>query len=219
MNNGENWTEETYARAEAAVGHAFRDRALLLACFTHKSYANAFGGEHNERLEFLGDAVLGLAVTEMLFGSRAEDEGKLTERRKRYVSQVALEEAEKKAGLMRFLRYSGGEHNVGGKTASNLVEAVVAGLYIDGGMDAVKPFLERYLTEKDTENYKSLLQEYVQERVQETPEYRVREKDGGFSCTVKALGHSAGGEGASKKAAETAAAKRLMEILKKRTSL
>ena len=217
MNNGENWTEETFSLAEEVLGHPFRDRELLLACFTHKSYANVFGGEHNERLEFLGDAVLGLAVTEELFGRRSEDEGKLTERRKGYVSQSALEHAEKKAGLMRFLRYSGGEHNVGGKTASNLFEACVAGLYLDGGMDAVRKFLHRYLSETDPENYKSRLQEYVQERVQEPPRYFVSETEEGFQCTVSALGKRAEGEGASKKAAEVAAAKRLLKLFTERT--
>ena len=212
MNNGENWTEETYSLAEEALMHPFRDRGLLLTCFTHKSYANAFGGEHNERLEFLGDAVLELAVTEKLFASRGEDEGKLTERRKGYVSQSALERAEKKAGLMRFLRYSGGGSNVGGKTASNLFEACVAGLYLDGGMDAVRKFLDKYIAEIDTENYKSRLQEYVQERVQEPPYYVTRETPDGFACEVAALGGRATGEGASKKAAETAAAKRLLEL-------
>ncbi len=219
MNNGENWTEETFSAAEEALGHTFRDKKLLLSCFTHKSYANAFGGAHNERLEFLGDAVLGLAVTEELFEASAEDEGKLTETRKRYVSQSALERAEARARLMRFLRYSGGEHNVGGKTASNLFEACVAGLYLDGGMEAVRPFLKKYLSEIETENYKSLLQEYVQERVQETPDYRVKQTDGGYDCTVKALGKSAKGTGASKKAAETAAARRLLEILTARETL
>ena len=216
MNNGENWTEETFALAEKTLMHRFRDKELLLTCFTHKSYANAFGGEHNERLEFLGDAVLGLAVTEQLFGRRSEDEGKLTERRKGYVSQSALEHAEKKAGLMRFLRYSGGEHNVGGKTASNLVEAVVAGLYLDGGMEAVGTFLDRYLVFTDTENYKTMLQEYVQECVKDTPCYETRATDGGFSCKVRALGRSAKGTGASKRAAETAAAKELLRILTER---
>ncbi len=217
MNNGENWTEETCRLAEEALGHSFRDKNLLRTCFTHKSYANAFGGEHNERLEFLGDAVLGLAVTEELFARRGEDEGKLTERRKGYVSQSALERAEREAGLMQYLRYSGGEHNVGGKTASNLFEACVAGLYLDGGMDAVRAFLHRYLSETDPENYKSRLQEYVQERVQEPPRYSTRETEEGFTCTVSALGQRAEGAGASKKAAETAAAGRLLKLFTERT--
>lgn len=213
MNNGENWTEGTYAAAEAAIGHAFRDRALLLACFTHKSYANAFGGEHNERLEFLGDAVLELLVTERLLRENADDEGVLTERRKRYVSKSALEQAERRAGLMRFLRYSGGESNVRGKTSSNLFEAVVAGLYLDGGLGAAAEFLDKFLSEIETENYKTMLQEYVQERRQPMPVYTLRETENGFGCTVSALGKHAEGEGENKKTAETVAARRLYAML------
>ena len=209
MNNGENWTEKTFRTVQNVLGYEFQNRDLLLSCFTHKSYANAFGGEHNERLEFLGDAVLQLAVTETLYGATAEDEGALTELRKQFVSKSALERAEARAGLMQYLRYSGGEHNVGGKTASNLFEAVVAGLYLDGGMAAAKAFLRRYLAVIETENYKSLLQEFVQGRMKEAPHYEVRVAESGFHCTVRALGESAEGAGASKKEAETNAAKTL----------
>ncbi|MDE5897007.1 MAG: ribonuclease III, partial [Clostridia bacterium] len=171
MNNGEDWGEETASLAEQAIGYAFRDRALLKTCFTHRSYTNYCGEPNNERLEFLGDAVLGMCVTEKLFLDCAADEGKLTELRKQYVSKNALSRAEAKAGLMRFLRYSGGESNVNGKTASNLFEAVVAGIYLDGGIDEVKKFLTRFLTVTETENYKTLLQELVQERTKSTPAY------------------------------------------------
>lgn len=216
MNKGETWDEGVRARAEERIGHSFRDKALLLTCFTHRSYANAFGGEDNERLEFLGDAVLQLAVTERLYRAFSGDEGALTELRKRLVSKRALTAAEERAGLMEFLRHSGGDENLGGKTESNLFEAVVAGLYLDGGMEAVGTFLDRYLVFTDTENYKTMLQEYVQECVKDTPCYETRATDGGFSCKVRALGRSAKGTGASKRAAETAAAKELLRILTER---
>lgn len=216
MNSGEEWSEETAEQAEEAIGYRFRDKELLKTCFTHTSYANLGGGGHNERLEFLGDAVLELCVSEELFHRSGGDEGKLTELRKQYVSRSALECAEKRAGLMRFLRYSGGKSNVSGKTPSNLFEAVVAGIYLDGGMGEVKKFLSRFLAETQTENYKSLLQELVQKRPNSFPEYRVKEQDGKFVCTVSALGQSAKGEGESKKAAETAAAQALYHKLRKR---
>lgn len=215
MNNGEDWSEATYTAAEEAIGYSFKNRALLKTCFTHTSYTNLFGEENNERLEFLGDAVLGLAVTEMLYGARKDDEGRLTEIRKQYVSKPALEKAESKAGLMRFLRYSGGEENLKGKTASNLFEAVTAGVYLDGGMEEARKFLKRYLSEIETENYKTLLQELVQERTKSTPDYSVRES-GKFICRVRALGFEASGEGESKKAAETNAARNLYKILTER---
>lgn len=216
MNSGEDWSEQTAAQAEEAIGYRFRDKELLKTCFTHTSFANISKGEHNERLELLGDAVLGLCVTEDLYRRSSEDEGKLTEQRKQFVSRSALECAEKRAGLMRFLRYSGGLNNVSGKTASNLFEAVVAGIYLDGGMGEVNAFLHRFLAETQTENYKSLLQELVQKHPGSFPEYRVVEQNGKFHCTVSALGDSAQGEGESKKAAETAAAQALYHKLTKR---
>ena len=216
MNSGEDWNEQTAKQAEEAIGYRFRDKELLKTCFTHTSFANISKGEHNERLELLGDAVLELCVTEELYHRSSGDEGKLTELRKQYVSRSALECAEKRAGLMRFLRYSGGLGNVSGKTASNLFEAVVAGIYLDGGMEEVKAFLHRFLAETQTENYKSLLQELVQKHPNSFPEYRVVEKNGKFQSTVSALGDSAQGEGDSKKAAETAAAQALYHKLTKR---
>lgn len=216
MRNGEDWTAETRALAEEAIGYTFTNGELIKQCFTHSTYSNAFGGRDNERLEFLGDAVLQLYVTERLFLSSGENEGKLTDKRQKFVSRQALEDAERRAGLMRFLRRSGGENNLGGKTPSNLFEAVVAGIYLDGGVRPVKEFLDRFLAEADTENYKSLLQEFVQERKKQPPEYRTEEKGGVHCCTVSALGKSASGEGSSNKEAEMQAAKELLGILKER---
>ncbi len=207
------WTEERARAAEEAIGYRFRDRALLRTCFTHATYANEHGGESNERLEFLGDAVLQLAVTEALYGAKASDEGKLTELRKQFVSKPALERAEARLGLMRFLLYAGGESNVGGKTASNLMEAVIGGVYLDGGFGAAQELLGRCLEEIESENHKTRLQEYVQGRIQELPRYEVQGVQGRYECVATALGKSARGEGESKKAAETAAAKALLRLL------
>lgn len=214
MNNGEDWKEGTSELAEQTIGYSFRNKELLKRCFTHKSYANVTGTEHNERLEFLGDAVLELAVTERLYSENGGDEGTLTALRKKYVSKNALTAAAERAGIMRFLRFSGGEHNVGGKTSSNLFEAVVGGIYLDGGMEPAKAFIFRYVSELDLEDYKTVLQEYVQERVKATPVYRVYElPQGGFECTVSALGRSAKGRGAGKQTAETHAARELFRML------
>lgn len=219
MRNGEDFREEELKEAEAALGHTFRNRELLKACFTHRSYSNVFGGKDNERLEFLGDAVLELAVTEELFRSSENREGALTEMRQRYVSQSALEAACARAGLMRFLRHSGGEQNLGGKTSSNLFEAAIGGLYLEGGMEPVRAFLKKYLVLCPTENYKTLLQEYVQEREKRTPDYQTKAVGDGYECTVTALGKSASGSGESKKSAETAAAGQLLKILNERDSI
>ena len=210
------WTNDDYFEVEALVGHTFSDRALLKTCFTHATHANAAGETSNERLEFLGDAVLQLIVTEELFLKENRPEGELTELRKQYVSKSALTRAEENAGLKKYLLYTGGENNVSGKTASNLFEAVVGGLYLDGGLRAAKAFLKKYLVPSGTDNYKTLLQEYVQERTRSTPVYEVREEEGGFFCCVRALGEEATGRGESKKGAETKAARALLTKLTER---
>lgn len=215
MHSGESWTKEDEAAAEEAIGYTFRDKNLLRTAFTHNSYTNLRGEENNERLEFLGDAVLQLAVTESLYLHSAADEGELTRIRKNYVARPALERAADRAGLMRFMRYSGGESNIAGKTASNLFEAVTAAIYLDGGMEHARAFLRHFLTEAKLENYKSALQEYTQEREKKTPEYSGEDTEQGYRCTVTALGRSATAEAASKKLAEQDAAKALYEILTK----
>lgn len=194
------------ARAEAALGYRFKEKALLRLCFTHASVS---GEESNERLEFLGDAVLELYVTEKLYRDSSAREGQLTELRKRYVSREALEGAECRLGLLPYLRYAGGEDALRGKTASNLYEAAVGAIYLDGGYGAAADFLSRTLFEADTRNYKSLLQEYVQQRSHMTPVYDTCAEEGGFVCEARALGESAAGRGANKKLAEQAAAKSL----------
>ena len=216
MRNGENFHEKDLSEAEKAIGYTFKDKELLMTCLTHKSWSNSFGGKDNERLEFLGDAVLEFIVTEELYKNTTSDEGALTGMRQQYVSQPALEAACERAELKKFLRYSGGESNVGGKTASNLFEAVLGGIYLDGGMEQARGFLSRFLEFRQQDNYKSLLQEYVQEREKKTPVYTSEEWEGGYICIVKALGKEAKGSGTSKKTAETEAAKALYKILTER---
>lgn len=217
MNSGEDWTEETYRRAEEAIGYSFRDRELLLDCFTHSTYANNCGGTSNERLEWLGDAVLALIVSERLYRMNASQEGALTNLRKQYVSRDALTPTAEALGLMRFLRHSGSGQNLGEKTPSSLLEAVIAGIYLDGGFLAAKQFLDEHFVFTPVADYKTALQEYVQERIQETPFYRTWGESGAFECEVSALGRCARGKGASKKEAETAAARALYAALTERS--
>ncbi|MDE6411857.1 MAG: ribonuclease III [Clostridia bacterium] len=217
MKPSQDWDEQIPLLAEKALGYTFQDKQLLKQCFTHKSFADNNHEPDNERLEFLGDAVLQLAVSESLYLRETADEGSMTETRKRYVSREALTGAAKKAGILEFMRYAGGEDTIGGKTPSNLFEAVVAGIYLDGGMNAARAFLKRFLEEGEFCNYKSLLQEYVQERDKTKPEYVTRERDGGYGCTVRALGKEAEGFGKSKKLAEVSAAEQLLKLFKERT--
>ena len=167
MRNGEDWTKETQRAAEEALHYVFTDKSLLKTAFTHKSYSNAFGGADNERLEFLGDAVLEFLVSEMLYASNSGDEGDLTEARQRLVSKAALSVSCERAGLLPYLRYSGGEENLKGKTASNLFESAIAAIYLDGGLPPVKEFLRTYLKESAVVNYRNLLNEFVQARAKQ----------------------------------------------------
>ncbi len=221
MKNGEDWTERTYGEAERAIGYVFHDKELLKTCFTHSTYRNnvAHGGADNERLEFLGDAVLQFLVSDFLFRTSDRDEGKLTERRKGYVSKEALTPVAEKLGLMRFLRHSNREEDLGGregKIRSSLFEAVTAGIYLDGGIGEAEKFLKRNLRYMDMENPISALQTYVQEREKTTPVYRERAESGEFLAEVTALGQTGTGRGKSKQAAKEEAASELLEKLKER---
>lgn len=192
--------------AERVLGYTFVQKDLLRTCFTHASVA---GEESNERLEFLGDAVLELYVTEKLYRDSGAREGQLTELRKRFVSREALEASEHRLGLLQYLRYAGGADALRGKTASNLYEAAVGAIYLDGGYRAAEEFLSRTLVEAETENYKSALQEYLQGRGYAAPVYETAADGALFVCEAHALGMDAQGRGATKKLAEQAAAKLL----------
>ncbi len=221
MKNGQDWSEETFLQAERAIGYTFRDKELLKTCFTHSTYRNnvAHGGEDNERLEFLGDAVLQFIVSDELYRSTHAGEGKLTDLRKGYVSKEALTPVAEKLRLMDFLRHSNQESDLGGKDGklrSSLFEAVVAGIYLDGGLSAARAFLDRNLSYTSPANPITVLQEYTQERVKEPPAYRLGRTEDGFSAEAEALGVRAEGKGRSKQAAKEEAAARLLQKLKER---
>lgn len=194
------------AAAEAAIGYTFSDKALLARCFCHSSAANLGGGESNERLEFLGDAVVQLYVTDLLYRTDGGREGALTAKRQSYVSRGALEAACEALGLVDYLRYTG-DVLVHGKTAANLYEAVVGGIYLDGGYAAAGAFLARTLLPQEAGNFRALLQEFVQARSKALPVYSSQETEGGVVCTVSALGESAEACAPTKKLAERAAAR------------
>lgn len=221
MRNGQDWTKETYEAAERAIGYSFRDKELLKTCFTHSTYRNnvAHGGEDNERLEFLGDAVLQFVVSDYLYRTSDKDEGKLTERRKGYVSREALTPVADRLGLLKFLRHSNREEDMGGKEGkirSSLFEAVTAGVYLDGGIGEAAKFLKKNLEYMDMESPISALQVYVQERERTTPVYRERQEGGEFTAEVFALGETGTGKGKNKQAAKEEAARVILEKLKER---
>lgn len=214
MLSGEDFSAKQLKALEKRLSHVFQDKNLLKTAFTHRSWANENGGEDNERLEFLGDAVLELLSSEKLYENCPSDEGELTRLRQQIVSREALEEASDRANLMQDLRFCGKENNVGGKTKSNLFESALGAIYLDGGIDAARAFCDKYLRFTERENFRSLLQELVQEETKGIPQYETTEKDGEFQSVVRALGKEAKGMGQSKQAAETEAARALLQKLK-----
>lgn len=213
-----------YAEIEQRIGYVFQDKALLKTAFTHSSYAHRHGGKNNERLEYLGDSVLQLIVTEWQFlGDRQANEGKLTAERQKFVCKNALDSAVDGLGIFQYILSDGTENNIQGKAKSSLFEAVVAGIYLDGGYENAKKFV---LTHGNLHrnifatNSKGELKEYLEKRGLGEPRYEVKKtgKDNApvFKATVFALGESADGQGRTKKQAEATAASRLLwELISK----
>ncbi len=212
-----------YAEIEEKLGYTFRDRGLLKQAFVHSTYGNLHGLPDNERMEYLGDSVLQLIVTEWQYEKDKRPEGKLSEARQHFVCREALDTAVDGLGIYEYLLRSGRQQNLGDKTKSNLFEAVTAAIYLDGGFFAAKKFV---LTHgnigalRDWQNYKGDLQEYLQARGEKPPVYTSRRQGPDhapvFRCRAEALGESADGEGKNIKEAESIAASRLLWELKKK---
>ena len=209
---------------EKKIGYCFQDKKLLLQCFTHASYAHRYGGENNERLEYLGDAVLQLIITEWQYKTDADaNEGKLTSARQKLVCKNALDSAVDGLQVFEYLLVDGTEYNVKGKAKSSLFEAITAGIYLDGGYENAKQFVLKHgnvNTDVTQGNPKGELKEYLEKRGLEAPKYEVEKtgKDNAplFICTVYALGESAKGQGKTKKEAEATSAYRLLWELKRK---
>ena len=209
---------DAWAEAERRLGYTFADRRLLATCFTHASYASEHGCASNERLEFLGDAVLDFLVADELYAAGGASEGERTARRIRYVAAQPLAEAVRRAGLDAFLLQVGAP---GEKAVSSLFEALTAGIYLDGGLDAARAFVRaKLLVAADSEpNYKGDLQEWLQARGLPTAAYETLSREGATHAplfTVRAAGggESAVGRGGSLRAAQKDAAKKLLDRLR-----
>lgn len=174
--------------ATTKLGRSFNNIEYLVLAFTHRSYVNEHrktAREHNERLEFLGDAVLELVVTEFLYNTYKEPEGVLTNWRSSLVRTESISDAAKRLEFEPLLRLSRGEkrgsERARAQILANCYEAVVGAIYLDGGYDAAKTFIETSLlvtfeTILETGAWmdaKSHLQEKAQARDGATPEYRV----------------------------------------------
>lgn len=215
---------------EQAVGYTFRDRALLETALTHTSYANEakHGTKHNERLEFLGDSVLSIVVADYLFTHKNMPEGELTRMRASLVCETALFGFAQQIHLGEYLRLGRGEELGGGRTRPSVVsdafEALIAALYLDGGIERARafilPFVTASLTDKNAEeDYKTHLQEIIQQNPEERLRYVVTSETGPdhdkhFVVEVHLNSNCIGsGEGHSKKQAEQAAAKEALALM------
>ena len=211
-----------YAEIEKALGYTFRDKALLQEAFTHSTYANIHGGKDNERLEYLGDAVLQLVVTEWQYArDKRATEGALTRERQNHVCEEALFEDVSALGLENYLLYEGSGANLGKKTISSLFETVVGAIYLDGGYQPAREFVitcGRLEEESSPVNYKGELQETLQRKGEKLPVYESLEKSGKdnapvFTVKATAMGASKTAKGRSKKEAEQEAARLLLDAL------
>jgi ribonuclease-3 len=224
--------------AEETLGAAFNDIGLLVTAFTHRSYVNEHKKtvhEHNERLEFLGDAVLELAVTEYLYATYPEPEGILTNWRSALVRTESIGAAAAKYEFEGFLRLSRGEKRgtarARAQILANCFEAVIGALYLDQGYEAARKFIAKSLLSTlpnilETGSWmdaKSHLQELAQSTESATPVYKVLKEDGPdhektFTIGVFVAGKLRGeGEGPSKQIGQQQAAEQALIFYKSQT--
>ena len=220
---------------EKKLNYTFRDRKLLSEALSHSSYANehrSAGLKSNERLEFLGDSVLGFVTAEFLFAQHPDlPEGDLTRIRAALVCEQSLYEVAQKLDLGKYLKLGRGEEAGGGRERTSILadatEAVFAAVYLDGGIGAASTLIHRVLLDAEKEevveerrrDYKTALQELVQRQADQVLTYRMIGEEGPdhdktFLAEVLLNGTQVGtGSGHSKKEAEQSAAKAALRKL------
>ena len=220
------------------IGYTFRDPVLFEKAMTHSSYANEQRGrhlQHNERLEFLGDSVLGLITADYLYNHFSDlPEGQLTKLRAAVVCEQALYEIAKELGIDRELHLGRGEELGGGRSRPSIladaVEALLGAIYLDGGIDPARKFVLRFIPARAEQaraggsftDYKTALQEIVQKNREETLSYQLAGESGPDhkkTFEVELLLNSnvfARGVGRSKKEAEQRAARQALELMGKK---
>lgn len=214
------------------IGYVFHDETLLARALTHSSYANERRRPiaSNERLEFLGDSVLGVVTAVYLFQKETGPEGELTKLRASLVCEKALFAYAQKLELGRFLRLGHGEQRTGGalrpSILSDAFEAVVAAVYLDGGMEKAREFLIPFLEEElknrrrpQFHDYKTTLQEIIQQNPEERLDYVLTGESGpdhrkSFLVEVHLNSNVIGqGKGRTKKEAEQQAAREALQLM------
>ncbi len=222
-------------KLEERIGHRFKDKNLLLTALTHSSYANehaAHGCESYERLEFLGDSILGAVTANFLYRHEPRlPEGRMTRLRAELVCEAALHKVALSLELGSYMRLGKGEENTGGRERTSIladmVEAIIAALYLDSGIDEARRFVmekvlaDAVITEDHrSADYKTELQELVQQKPNRHISYELVGESGPdhnkrFVFSVSINGTVAGeGEGRTKKEAEQMAARMALEALR-----
>ncbi|MGN0637558.1 MAG: ribonuclease III [Huintestinicola sp.] len=224
---------ERLAAFEEKIGYSFKNKNLLHEALSHSSYANECkkGRNSNERLEFLGDSVLSIVISEHLFNHfKHLPEGDLTKIRASLVCEKALFEFSKQISLGEFILLGKGEENTGGRNRPSIVsdafEAVIAAVFLDGGMEAAREYVLGFIPKdldrnsaKKLQDYKTILQEIIQRNPEEKVEYVLRSQSGPdhdrhfvveVCLNTNVIGH---GEGHSKKQAEQQAAKEALRLM------
>ncbi len=228
---------EDLLQLETNLNYTFGDRNFLSTALMHSSYVNEQGDdilEDNERLEFLGDAVLNLVIGDALMHNFPElNEGNLSRMRSNLVNETQLAEIARQLNLGFFIRLGKGENQTNGRDKnsilSDVLEAVIAAVYLDGGFDAAYKLISRHFKHllsgvrptRLNSDSKSLLQEYSQIHLKEIPRYKVvsemgPDHDKTFQICLKTSDIETMGYGKSKKTAEQDAARIALEILKAR---
>lgn len=220
---------------EEKIGYSFRDRSLLENALTHSSYANEHRAQKvpsNERLEFLGDSILGLVVADHLYRTRPDlPEGDLTRIRAALVCENSLVEVARGLDLGSYLKLGKGEDHGGGRARPSIqadaVEAMLAAVYLDGGIGQARKLIHALVLDQEKEktaagrDFKTALQELVQRESGQVLAYHLTGEKGPdhaktFSMEVRLNGKAIGsGQGHSKKEAEQAAAKAAVLALEK----
>lgn len=218
---------------EEKLQYHFKDPRYLKTALTHSSYANEFHvpGGSNERLEFLGDSILGAVVADYLYREFPKlPEGELTKKRAALVCEKACCGFSQKIGVGDYLLLSHGEQNSGGRSRSSILadafESITAAIYLDGGIQAARAFVLRYVLPllhdakpKTLKDYKTALQEIVQKNPEDHLEYVLTGESGPdhekhFVVEVRLDGNAVGkGGGRSKKEAEQQAAREALKLM------
>lgn len=226
-------THMDYKRIFEAIDYTFKDKNLVTTALTHSSYANEFhdGTKYNERLEFLGDSVLSIVVSDYIYLNCPDlPEGKLTKLRASLVCEKSLYQYAKQIDLGSYIRLSRGERNSGGddrpSILSDAFEALIAAIYLDGGIEPARKFILRFVIPdissskpKKFKDYKTTLQEIIQKNPEERLTYVLVKETGPdhdkhFVVEVHLNSNVIGkGGGRSKKEAEQQAAREALELM------